>query len=230
MDLYRQGASPDAACLKGRLDAAARYASCHQSALSRFWGSLQADADFTALEVRLGKCRVKYAAVWPKLQARAAGTGVTRDHARLQPNGDGTVTDRLTGLNWEQKTDDASVHDKDNAYAFSANGAGLADGTAFTGFLGTLNATGSCFAGDCDWRLPTLAELQTTLLPDPYPCSTSPCIDQASFGPSTSSNYLTMTADHSDGSFTWNVRFLEGHVFSNFDASPAFVRAVRGGL
>jgi hypothetical protein len=36
------------------LDAAARYASCHRSALSRFWGSLQVDADFTALEVASG--------------------------------------------------------------------------------------------------------------------------------------------------------------------------------
>ncbi len=29
-------------------------------------------------------------------------------------NGDGTVTDNQTGLTWEKKSDDGSIHDKDD--------------------------------------------------------------------------------------------------------------------
>jgi len=52
-----------------------------------------------------------------------------------------------------EKTDDATVHDKDNVYSWSAGGAGgtAADGTAFTTFLASPNS-GGCFAGQCDWR------------------------------------------------------------------------------
>jgi hypothetical protein len=31
-------------------------------------------------------------------------------------NGDGTITDNNTGLMWAKKSDDGSIHDKDNAY------------------------------------------------------------------------------------------------------------------
>jgi hypothetical protein len=59
----------------------------------------------------------------------------------------GTATGYDTGLQWEQKTDDGSVHDKDNTYTWSCDPAsgcvstplGPPNGTAFTAFLGTLN-------------------------------------------------------------------------------------------
>ena len=125
----------------------------------------------------LSKCRIKYAGAWAKLQAKASGTGTSCDQPRFRVV-DGTVKDNLTGLQWEQKTDDGTVHDKDNGYAWSV-AVSDADGPAFTDFLATLN--GTHFAGQCDWRLPTRAELQT-ILPGPYPCA-SPCIDTALFGP-----------------------------------------------
>ena len=35
-----------------------------------------------------------------------------------------------------------------------------------------------CFAGQCDWRLPTIYELQT-IRSEAHPCTTSPCIDRS---------------------------------------------------
>ena len=71
---------------------------------------------------------------------------------RFADNGDGTISDAQTGLMWEKKDDAVGIHDKDNSYSWSSTG--TADGTAFTIFLPTLN-TPPCFAGHCDWRLPT---------------------------------------------------------------------------
>ena len=65
-------------------------------------------------------------------------------------NEDGTVTDNRTGLMWEMKSDDGSIHDKDNTYSWW-------DGMGTT-FLAALN-TSPCFAGHCDWRIPNNTEL-----------------------------------------------------------------------
>src|SRR5262249_10164421 len=56
---------------------------------------------------------------------------------RFLVNSGGTVTDFDTGLEWEQKTADGSVHDKGATFSWSAGGNhfNAPDGTAFTGFL-----------------------------------------------------------------------------------------------
>jgi hypothetical protein len=102
---------------------------------------------------------------------------------RFVDNGDGTVTDNMTGLMWEKPlastdvgcTGIASAPDvrcAQNTYTWSASGV-AADGTLFTTFLATLNGgdyydpatgqlvsggPGNCFADHCDWRIPTIAE------------------------------------------------------------------------
>ena len=196
-------------CQKGRYDAAAKYSACQQKAMAKLFGA----DDFTKFQAAAGKCHVKYTDTWAKLQAKASGTGVLCDNDRYDDTGDGTVTDRLTGLQWEQKTEDASVHDKDNSYSWSATPPyTAADGTAFTSFLTTLNS-GGCFAGQCDWRLPTVYELQTILL-GAYPCATSPCIDDTAFGPTAANPYWSATTLASNPDHAWYVYFGNGDVLN----------------
>jgi len=117
----------------------------------------------------------------------------------------------------------------DNYYTWSATSPyTAADGTAFTSFLATLNS-GGCFAGQCDWRLPTIYELQTILL-EPYPCTTIPCIDQTVFGPTVAGYYWSATTYAGDPSGAWLVVFSFGNVGYNYKVNPYYVRAVRAGL
>ena len=155
---------------------------------------------------------------------------------RFVDNGDGTVTDTVTGLVWEQKTDDGSIHDYDDVYTWSGTGT-AADGTIFTGFLATLNdATGGCFAGQCDWRLPTVAELESLWKLD-QPCGTTeptPCIDQTIFGPTHTgtgppANYSwSATTYNAFPTTAWAVGFNQ-LVGNTGKMVNEYARAVRGG-
>ncbi len=221
------GATAEQACQNGRYLAAAKYAACEQRATGT-----QFSGGFSNFQGAVSKCRAKYTAAWIKLQAKGGGTGSTCDQPRLDDNGDGTVTDRLTGLQWERKTDDGSVHDKDNLYTWSAGGAGFAaaDGTVFTSMLAVLNGTGGgCFGGHCDWRLPTRGELQT-ILAEAYPCALSPCIDAGAFGPTVPDDYWAATTNALNASNAWSVDFTDGFVSNGTKSDVGYARAVRGGL
>ncbi len=96
----RAPATPEQKCEKARHDAAAKSAQCQTKAIGIFHGG----GTTAKLEDTLSKCRVKYTATWLTLQKMAAGTGSTCDAQRFVDNGNGTVTDNLTGLDWEKKT------------------------------------------------------------------------------------------------------------------------------
>ena len=139
--------------------------------------------------------------------------------ARYVDNGDGTVTDTQTGRMWEQKvTGSGFPHGVDLTFQWSSTFT-APDGGAFTSFLGALNncvssdgnsVTGG-FAGHCDWRLPSIVELQTILLA-PFPCGTSPCIDPI-FGPTAASGYWSSsTFAGLVPAHAWGVNFFNGSV------------------
>jgi len=147
------------------------------------------------------------------------GDGGSGDEVRFVNCGNGTVEDRETGLLWEEKTGDPSdpdvqcvtadggcedPHDVNNRYTWTFNSDGtVPDGAAFTDFLPRLNGLIdlTCFAGHCNWELPTMSQLQSiqvgpgveevarTLLADPDSgtnptgqatvCDDPPCIDPA---------------------------------------------------
>lgn len=149
-------------------------------------------------------------------------------------NLDGTITDNNTGLMWAKKSEDGTIHDKDNTYTWA---------DAFAVHIAGLNA-GTGFAGYTDWRLPNVKELQSIVNYENVNPAVSPEFNNLCAAPCTvltcsctvqsnhwaSSSYAARPAD------AWSVNFGGGGVFvgaggptgnkSNF----LFVRAVRGGL
>lgn len=170
--------------------------------------------------------------------------------ARYVDNGDGTVTDRRTGLMWEKKTNQdfmqnpSDVHDADNQHNWSATGT-LPDGEAFTEVLGRLNdcsvittaGRGSLvlggFAGHCDWRLPNIFELIGILDENREGCEfdTGPgCIDPV-FGDTSRNIHWSGTTYAGDAREAWFSFFSgsgeDGIGHSRKHLLPAHVRAVR---
>jgi hypothetical protein len=166
-----------ATCLAAKLKEWGWLRKCQATEAAKALRSLPADPP---------RCDLRWAAKLAALSYKAAVVGVA---CRFGDGGDGTVTDYDTGLQWEKKTDDGSIHDKDNFYPWV-----VVDGypDLFTGFLRTLNHCDSTdgttitggFAGHCDWRIPTSSELGHILDPNAPGCgSGGVCFDTTVFGP-----------------------------------------------
>jgi hypothetical protein len=130
-------------------------------------------------------------------------------------NGDGTVTDATTGLTWVRCAQGTTLD------------LGICSGTAssFTWDQANALTASITFAGQSDWRLPTIRELQTIV----DRSKVSPAIDLGAFPDTPSSNFWSGTPDASFPAYAWGVVFDDG-VASSYDSSnPYFVRLVRGG-
>jgi len=165
-----------------------------------------------------------------------------------------TIIDHQTGLEWEKKTGAvgaASVcpggancgdpNNVNNLYTWSNSGTTAFNGGAQTLFLDLLNDVAgggtTCFAGHCDWRLPTsggccgTGPVQPAELESIVDCSGgAPCVDPA-FGPTWSSLYWSSSTVAGLPSIAWGVWFNTGAVSNLYTKTDVvFVRAVRGGL
>jgi hypothetical protein len=176
--------------------------------------------------------------------------GALACQSRFNDNGDGTVTDNTTGLMWEKKTgtvgtaNPSDVHDVNNSYIWSSTGT-AADGSLFTSFQATLNGgdyynptemlvetpgfAGICFANHCDWRIPTLSELQTIVENGPTCGTGTPCIN-ASFGPTQATFYWSFSSGGPAYANVFNF-FAIGDLYNGSDPKNVthYARAVRSG-
>jgi hypothetical protein len=207
------GAAPTAAqkCEAAKLTALGKAQACMASAKAKEAKGGLAD---------LAKCSDGLAAALAVADKKAATAGTS---CRFTDNGDGTVTDLNNGLVWEQKVDGTGcthcvgdTYDWVNAMSeFISNVNGYTDSSS----------TQTGLVGHSDWRLPTIVELQTILLP----CSSSPCIDPI-FGP-TASYYWSSSTVAAVPALAWGVYFVGGFVFLDGKSDGTnVVRAVRGGL
>ncbi len=143
---------------------------------------------------------------------------------------------------WEQKSaaGTGDVHDEDNLYTWSNTGTAPDEG-AFTSFLAALNngastdggvstAITGCFANHCDWRLPSIVELQGIVDLSASGCdSGGPCIDPT-FGATQSYYYWSATTSAAFPNYAWFVYFFSGFVSLDLKTFNYYVRAVRSGL
>jgi hypothetical protein len=143
-------------------------------------------------------------------------------------NGDGTITDNVTGLMWEKLSDDGGIHDWANSYTWA---------DAFNVKIGALNA-GSGFAGHTDWRLPNRRELESLvdagrMSPSIDPVFNSGCAANCTVLTCSCTNsfaYWSSTTYQSNPVGAWFVDFSDGRVAFDGKSTPYNVRAVRGGF
>jgi len=124
------------------------------------------------------------------------------------------VKDNVTGLIWEVKTTDGSIHDKNKKFTWEA---------AQNAFIRQLNQ--SRFGGFSDWRIPTIKELAAISNKGKY----KPAIDEAFFPNTMSAFYWSSTSYAYYTGNAWGVNFYNGYGNNDAKDSSYFVRAVRGG-
>lgn len=125
------------------------------------------------------------------------------------------VQDNVTGLIWEIKTNDETIHDKDRKYSWY-NASNMFD---------ELNAAE--FGGFSDWRMPTVKELSTIT-------------DKTTHWPAVNSNYFpnivrwdtcwssTTAAEAKWGQYAFIVPFNHGQTTVHHKSEARLVLAVRG--
>lgn len=144
-----------------------------------------------------------------------------------------TIIDYATGLEWQKKfSPDATPdlnnpHDSDNTYTWTT-GTSAATGSVFTDMLGRLNGAygGGCYDGHCDWRLPTLAELQSTALA----CGTPPCVVYYAFSlvvSGASDQYWSSTTDAGNNTRAGRLTYFDGSTGTDPKTTAHHAIAVR---
>ncbi len=134
--------------------------------------------------------------------------------SRFTANGDGTVTDRATGLIWKQCAEGLS-------------GADCLTGSAtnFTWQQALQHAEAAVFAGSSLWRLPNKKELASLVEQRCY----APAINSRFF-PNTPSSWFWSSSPYAGYSYdAWVVYFANGDVYGSYKRSSDEVRLVRGG-
>lgn len=135
----------------------------------------------------------------------------TVNAARFVDNGDYTITDTLTGLIWEQKTDNGGPRDMNSTYTWAEA----------LEYCKDLN-----LAGRTDWRLPNLKELSSIADLSRY----SPAIYTIFEYYSVKDRYWSSTTEADYESRAMLIHFHDGGLSNGSKLEEEYyVRAVRGG-
>ena len=157
--------------------------------------------------------------------------GVAWPDPRFTNNGDGTVTDNLTGLMWLKEAN----HIGENCPGFDNDG--TADDGAVTwehalNFVGDMNAGTYSNCGHTDWRLPNVKELQSLIhYGVDYPAVPNTAgTDKWSEGdPFTGVESYSYWSSTSPPGQSWLVNFNYGEVYRDYKEQYRYVWPVRGG-
>ena len=139
-------------------------------------------------------------------------------------NGDGTITDNITGLMWEKLSHDGSLHEQDTLYTWD---------DAFTNKIAMLNTTS--FAGYTDWRLPNANELHSLsnyglnnpAVDAPFDSACAPACSVTTCSCTKPAPYWASTTYLSIPARAWTVNFAAGHLGPDIKTFTNSVRAVR---
>ncbi|MFB9155285.1 DUF1566 domain-containing protein [Vibrio gallaecicus] len=134
--------------------------------------------------------------------------------SRFTVNGDGTATDKQTGLTWMR----CSIGQTWKAGSCIGSVSGHTWQQALT------LAKAHAFAGENDWRLPNIKELNSIV---EVSCI-NPAINSVIF-PNTASDYWSSSPYAHDYDGAWNVNFYFGYDYYDNKNDDFHVRLVRGG-
>ena len=140
------------------------------------------------------------------------------------------VFDNRTGLLWEVKTNDGSVHDKDNKYRWggkTAQGKNNSNrkGKYYDDWDQLVNGTNrQRLCGFSDWRVPAIYELVTITNKKSY----NPAIDDDYFPNSGSNWYWSSSPNAINSNEAWFISFSNGSDNTYYRDSKYLVRLVRG--
>ncbi len=140
-------------------------------------------------------------AQWPIANTAPDVAGGAPNPHRYTDNLDGTVTDNVTELIWQQGVPSTSYTEPD-AVTYCQN---------------------ISIAGHHDWRLPSEVELISIVDQGKY----NPSIDETYFPGTPASPFWSSTRAGGATTLGWGVTFIFGQIGSNDISSPNYVRCVR---
>jgi hypothetical protein len=107
-------------------------------------------------------------------------------------------------------------------------------GTLFSDFLQPLNGLNDsggapCFAGYCDWRIPTRGELRSIPAAQyPATCPSALCMN-AMFGPTQMFEYWSSSSSANIACNAWGIVIFNALIDSWYKVNGLYARAVRSG-
>ena len=142
----------------------------------------------------------------------------------------GTARDLDTGLEWTVPTNDFTVRSRTRKFTWSREAGSGTDGTLFSVFLaelnrdeGWLNSDSTCFADQCDWRMPSIKEYYSIF----YTCGGGQCPDN--YHPFLEENRYYWTTSRASHQVSWvgsmfNGKFSYNAIHWHADAHAVAVR------